>query len=102
MLSSQNPIEIQMLELGQAPHSIDESPNCTTSADLSERIFSLALDVIECWYIVKTNPNLTSWSWYTGIFRHGYDVNYIKSELAERPESAERSRAQTLLELGMQ
>ncbi|KIW24073.1 uncharacterized protein PV07_09808 [Cladophialophora immunda] len=97
-----NPIEIRMLRMGQATYSIDKSLTCTANADLSERTFSLALDVIECWYILKTNPNLTSWSWYTDIFHHGYDVNYIKSELANRPVSEQRTRAQTLLELGVQ
>ncbi|OAL26764.1 hypothetical protein AYO22_04117 [Fonsecaea multimorphosa] len=97
-----NPIEIQMLDLGLATYSMDKTLACAACDDLSERTFSLALDVVECWYILKSNPNLSSWSWYVDIFRRGYDLDYVKSELAQRPESEQRARAQTLLELGVQ
>ncbi|KIW80685.1 hypothetical protein Z517_07301 [Fonsecaea pedrosoi CBS 271.37] len=94
-----NPIEIKLLELGQETYTIDKSLSCAARADLSERTFSLGLDVVECWYILKTNPDLTSWSWYTDTFGREYDAGYIKSELARRPESEQRARAQILLEL---
>lgn len=91
-----------MLEMGQTAQSIDEPPHSFPSADSSERIFTLSLDVIECWYLLSTNTNLTPWSWYTGIFHRTYGVKHIESELAKRPESAQRSRAQTLLKLEKQ
>ncbi|OAL36449.1 hypothetical protein AYO20_04345 [Fonsecaea nubica] len=94
-----NPIEIKLLELGQETYTIDKSLSCAARADLSERTFSLGLDVVECWYILKTNPDLTSWSWYTDTFGRKYDAGYIKSELARRPESEQRARAEILLEL---
>ncbi|OAG41132.1 hypothetical protein AYO21_04745 [Fonsecaea monophora] len=94
-----NPIEIQLLELGQETYTIDKSLSCAARVDLSERTFSLGLDVVECWYILKTNPDLTSWSWYTDTFGREYDAGYITSELARRPESEQRARAQILLEL---
>ncbi|OAP56448.1 hypothetical protein AYL99_09627 [Fonsecaea erecta] len=94
-----NPVEIQMLEMGQIIYSTDKLLDCAASAALSEKTFSLALDVTECWYILKTHPNLSAWSWYTDIFRRRYDADYIKAKVAELPESEERTRAQTLLVL---
>lgn len=88
-----------MLESGQPTLSVDESLACAASTDLSEKIFSLALDVIECWYILRTHPTLSPWSWYSGIFRCRYDENYIESELGRWTGSEQGSRAQSLLEL---
>lgn len=69
------------------------------SNDEDDMKFSLRLDIVECWYMLKTNETLKPWSWFWRNFQPAITVADICAELTKRPISSHSDRARALIEL---
>ena len=61
--------------------------------------FSLCLDIVECWHILKTNEKVRPWSWFLRNSQPAVTVSDVSAELVRRPGSIHSDRAYALIDL---
>jgi len=97
--SQQTPIEIMILEnLEATRHRVDATDDHLHESK-DDAKFSLRLDIVECWHMLKTSEKLKPWSWFSWTFQPAVTIGDICTELARHPMSAHSKRAHALIEL---
>lgn len=93
------PIEIILLENLEATRHMVEATDDHLHESKRDAKFSLRLDIVECWHMLKTNEKLKTWTWFSWTFQPAVTIGDICTELARYPLSAHSKRAHALIEL---